>query len=513
MSKSRTCLTLEKQREVIRGCDSGKSSRILAVEYGVGRTQILNIIKRRDAILKDTPGLPLSSKRKHRETGNEPVNELMFEWFNDAKRRKVHITGPMMSEQALHFAHDLGIPDFKASNGWRDTFKKRHTLVFGKSCGEAGDVDPTTVDDWKVRLAAAVEGYEERDIFNMDESGLYFKTSGDKTFYVKGQKNEGGKKSKERITASFCANLCGEKEPVLLIGKSARPRAFGRIDINTLPCTYRFSRKAWMTTDLFVTWLTSFNAKMMRQDRHVLLFLDNAPSHPKTEFSNVKLMFFPPNTTSKLQPLDQGVIQAFKLKYRKRQMTHILAQLRSNPNVTGPEIMKKVTVLDAVMWAAEAWKEVAPETITKCFRHAGFKSADQQTDDIALIEPVNEELNSISRELIGVDFGELHQIDEDIETCDNVDIDWSRPKSDILSELRGSSPMPEEEEEDGEDEQTTSTVTPAEALKALCIIKEFASSHAMLEEMTVADKLADKFLSMLPNMTKQKTINDFFTKK
>ena len=60
----------------------------------------------------------------------------MFEWFNDAKRRKVHITGPMMSEQALHFAHDLGIPDFKASNGWRDAFKKRHILVFGKSCGE-----------------------------------------------------------------------------------------------------------------------------------------------------------------------------------------------------------------------------------------------------------------------------------------------------------------------------------------------------------------------------------------
>ena len=73
--------------------------------------------------------------------------------------------------------------------------------------------------------------------------------------------------------------------------------------------------------------------------------------------------------------------------------------------------------------------------------------------------------------------------------------------------------MPEEEEEDGEDEKTTPTVTPAEALKALCIIKEFASSHAMLEEMTVADKLADKFLSMLPNMTKQKKINDFFTKK
>ena len=153
MSKSRTCLTLEKQREVIRGCDSGKSSRILAVEYGVGRTQILNIIKRRDAILKDTPGLPLSSKRKHRETGNEPVNELMFEWFNDAKRRKVHITGPMMSEQALHFAHDLGIPDFKASNGWRDML----IAADGTIC-DLGQVSTCTPTCFDTNMLIAADG-------------------------------------------------------------------------------------------------------------------------------------------------------------------------------------------------------------------------------------------------------------------------------------------------------------------------------------------------------------------
>jgi hypothetical protein len=59
---------------------------------------------------------------------------------------------------------------------------------------------------------------------------------------------------------------------------------------------------------------------MRQQNRHVLLFLDNAPSHPKLTLNNVTLQFLPANTTSKSQPMDQGIIQALKLRYRRRQL-------------------------------------------------------------------------------------------------------------------------------------------------------------------------------------------------
>jgi hypothetical protein len=69
-----------------------------------------------------------------------------------------------------------------------------------------------------------------------------------------------------------------------------------------------------MTTEFFMEYLEDLNTKMRVQERHILLFLDNAPVHPDgVRFSNIKLEFFPPNTTAGTQPLDAGIIKNFKL--------------------------------------------------------------------------------------------------------------------------------------------------------------------------------------------------------
>ena len=92
-----------------------------------------------------------------------------------------------------------------------------------------------------------------------------------------------------------------------MIGKS---RCFKSIDARTLPVTWEHNKKAWMTSEIYQRWLQNFDSKMRRQNRQVLLLLDNAPSHPKDKnVTNVKLMFLPANTTSMLQPVDQGINQ------------------------------------------------------------------------------------------------------------------------------------------------------------------------------------------------------------
>ena len=67
------------------------------------------------------------------------------------------------------------IETFKASNGWLQSFKKRHNIVFWSMTEERGDVDLSKVTDWKYRLKDLCVGYDKSDLFNMDETGLFFR--------------------------------------------------------------------------------------------------------------------------------------------------------------------------------------------------------------------------------------------------------------------------------------------------------------------------------------------------
>ena len=63
---------------------------------------------------------------------------------------------------------------------------------------------------------------------------------------------------------------------------------------------------------------------MKLENQNVLLFLDNAPVHPKNlvgKYSNIKIVFFPKNTTLRLQSLDAGIIKNFQVKYQKKLIT------------------------------------------------------------------------------------------------------------------------------------------------------------------------------------------------
>jgi hypothetical protein len=197
-----------------------------------------------------------------------------------------------------------------------ESLKKRHNIVLGTMSGERGDVNDTVVDDWKQKLPTLCDGYDAKDIFNMDETGLFYRSVNKNTLKVKGDECAGGKCSKERITLALCSSVTGEKITPLVIGKARQPRCFSKIKPDSLPVMYSHNKKAWMNGSLFESWLSKFNAKMKRQKRKVLLFIDNAPSHPHLEFPNVKLKFLPANTTSKSQPMNQGIIQTEKLKFQ-----------------------------------------------------------------------------------------------------------------------------------------------------------------------------------------------------
>ncbi|GBN94627.1 hypothetical protein AVEN_115586-1 [Araneus ventricosus] len=94
---------------------------------------------------------------------------------------------------------------------------------------------------------------------------------------------------------------------------------------------------------------------MAKEGRNVLLTLDNATCHKhQNVFKDLKLVFLPSNMTSKLQPLDHGIMKWFKLEYRRYVQQSIIARMDDSANAS--ELAEKITVADAVEICLERFR-------------------------------------------------------------------------------------------------------------------------------------------------------------
>jgi hypothetical protein len=107
------------------------------------------------------------------------------------------------------------------------------------------------------KIKANLDTFAPRDIYNADETGLFWKALPDRTLAFKNEGVSGRKLSKQRVTCLVCASMAGEKVPLLVIRKYANPRVFK--STNRLPVEYRANRKAWMTSTSFDEWLLKFD--------------------------------------------------------------------------------------------------------------------------------------------------------------------------------------------------------------------------------------------------------------
>ena len=64
---------------------------------------------------------------------------------------------------------------WRASNGWLEKWKKRHNVKSYAICGESGNVDIDKAEEWKAFLASLCDGYTPANIFNMDETGYFYR--------------------------------------------------------------------------------------------------------------------------------------------------------------------------------------------------------------------------------------------------------------------------------------------------------------------------------------------------
>jgi hypothetical protein len=201
----------------------------------------------------------------------------------------------------------LNLNDFKWSNGFIGGFVKRHNIKFHTKSGESESVSKETVEQWKSSVKEIISSYEPKDIINLDETGIFWRLMQSKTYAISGESTKGHKKCKDRVTAVLIVNADGSERHLVVIGKSKSPRCFK--GIKNLPIfSYYYNSTAWMTSDLFKVLMKKLDNNYRKQNRNVLLILYNCPSHPNLNLTNIKLLFLPPNSTSRTQPLDAGIV-------------------------------------------------------------------------------------------------------------------------------------------------------------------------------------------------------------
>lgn len=312
-TKKYRCLSFEEKGMVVAAVEDGEKKKNVADRFGIPPLTLSTILKNKDKL---PVGEHSRGKMRSRRVECPELEKSVLQWFQQCRQENIPISGPFIKEKAKKFAVSFGIEDFKASDGWLHKFKKRHGIGQQKMSGESAAVDDEICEEWKERLRELLEDYAPRNIFNADESGLFYKCLPDRTLTFKGETCHGGKHSKERITILFATNMDGsEKLKPLVIGKSKKPRCFK--GVTSFPLTYCANTKVWMTAVLFRQWLQALDKDMKKQKRKIILFIDNCTAHNDVPtLKNVKLEFLPPNTTSKLQPLDQGIIKVFKGYYR-----------------------------------------------------------------------------------------------------------------------------------------------------------------------------------------------------
>lgn len=268
-----------------------------------------------------------------------------------------------------------------------------------------------------------------------------------------------------------------------------------------------------------------FNNRMKKENRNVALVLDNAPVHdPNLTYSNVKLVFLPPNTTSHYQPLDAGIIANFKYWYRKLQYkyvaikhSHTEKEIDDNADGGDSEHAKEkakpffwIDQLQAMKWILFAWNKVSEgNTIANCWRHSGLLEQEESLPaDRNAIEEI-EKLDPLEGFIVHED-GTVEVEDQQFDLEENEYL--FEGEEDSNSQLNLSVNNEEEEEEDGEDTGGVSSKAVADAMK-LILDNVAPTTDDEFHVMECLSKMYNSYRSeMIASRTTQTKINSFFNK-
>lgn len=472
-----------------------ESRKEVARKYQCDLSTISRILKNEEKIRKVAITGVNTERKRLRKSSFEEIDKAMILWFREMRSKNAVISGPMIKEQAKKFSQALSINNFEPTNGWICRWKSRHNINFQKMQGEKVSADDFGANQWtKNILPGLLKNMCPNNVYNADESSLFYRALPTGTMSFKGENPKGGKLQKDRITLLFLCNMDGSDKKIFAIGRSKQPHCFRGKDI---PVKYYANRKAWMTSSIWTEILCDLDKTMSRGKRNIVLFVDNAACHKLDGIglTNITIHFLPPNTTCLIQPLDQGIIRCFKVYYRQNVVRQQLLALEKGETLQ--EFIKRLNILEALKIVKRSWWLVTPNTIKNCFRAAGFSLVDDDQE----MEPDE----SIQLPMPAEDFDQYVDCDANIECYGALSIE------EIITEVQGVSSSTVELEENVTDDEDPHSAPPTrqDALSAVTTLRAYLD--AKNQSLNHLEQIEDQMIRINSRNLIQKNIMDYYT--
>uniref|UniRef100_A0A3Q1BQ93 DDE-1 domain-containing protein n=1 Tax=Amphiprion ocellaris TaxID=80972 RepID=A0A3Q1BQ93_AMPOC len=344
----------------------GRSYAAVGRHYGINESSVRSI-KKEENNIRRTAAISFNKDAKRVVTVRNKtivrMESALALWINDCRKKNISLDTNVIRTKAKKlyetFADSDDIHDSEEVEDFGPSTTADHAVTKDASANTAG---AEAYVNKKFKTINEEGGYKPEQVFNMDETGLFWKRMPSRTFIMQEEaKAPGFKAQKDRLTLVMCGNAAGFMIKPGLIYRSKNPRAMKNKNMGALPVYWMHNAKAWMTKALNLDWFKQcFIPEVKRYlrekglDFKVLLLLDNAGGHADDlSYDGVQIEFLPPNTTSLIQPLDQGIIRAFKALY-----THFSLK----------DYWHGYTIASCLQNIQRAIQEMKPETLNACWK-------------------------------------------------------------------------------------------------------------------------------------------------
>lgn len=343
----------------------------IASMFRVSQSQVSRIMKNKEAIMTQWNRFATPDRKRCRLGKAGALEQKLVDWYKEAKKEDLPISGPILMEKAKSIGSEMGI-DFKPSAGWLGRWKDRNGVTLKRFKDKDGAPSVTKVGNhWRrYMFTKATKDYSLQNVWVVDETVLIYNA-------LPEHLQHGAVSGNDKISIILACNLAGtERKPPVIIGNS---QALNSVN---LPTPFQHHSESAVTLEFFSSWLKEWDRELHTKRKKIVVLMSKMPHHPENpHIFNINVTFFPPDTSTVLQPLQLGIMNVFKSLYRYQQLKYIMAKTQAsekiglcsvlNQNVLSAHSLS-VSLLDAIFMVHKAWRHVSPETIVKGVVKAGM---------------------------------------------------------------------------------------------------------------------------------------------